>query len=355
MLQRHPAYLIFVFLLLTTPAWAGSDSLYFIGKSVFTGKHVAIDSFKSCTSCHMLQETDTLNWNPSAYDISIFFADTTEDDFAEAVMYPLSDKMWESHDGYEFEQDTLNAIQFFLKNIKEKGRIEPPLDKHRPIIFITMVVLFTIVLIDFLTRRFLKFKVLYLVLFLGTFLSSGHLIATEIINSKLNIGYEPNQPVKFSHQIHCAQNEISCKYCHYTAERSQHATIPGTAICMNCHGVILTGTRSGEHEIRKILASQSSQTPIEWVRVSKLPEHVQFNHAIHTLNGLVACETCHGDVKNMVRIQQAHRFSMDWCLDCHMKTAISTKSNFYSASAFHHADSLTIRQLNGWECLSCHH
>ncbi|MBL7826519.1 MAG: c-type cytochrome, partial [Saprospiraceae bacterium] len=39
-------------------------------------------------------------------------------------------------------------------------------------------------------------------------------------------GYQPDQPINFSHKIHAGDNKIDCQYCHDTARRSKHASIP---------------------------------------------------------------------------------------------------------------------------------
>ena len=68
-------------------------------------------------------------------------------------------------------------------------------------------------------------------------------------------GYEPDQPIAFSHKIHAGINKIDCQYCHDTARRSKHASVPATNTCMNCHAAIKKGTISGTKEITKIFAS----------------------------------------------------------------------------------------------------
>lgn len=67
--------------------------------------------------------------------------------------------------------------------------------------------------------------------------------------------YQPDQPVNFSHKIHAGVNKIDCQYCHDSARRSKHSSIPGTNTCMNCHAAVKKGTKSGTSEITKIFAS----------------------------------------------------------------------------------------------------
>ena len=48
-------------------------------------------------------------------------------------------------------------------------------------------------------------------------------------------GYQPEQPIRFSHQLHAGDLQIGCLYCHSGAERSRNAGIPAASVCMNCH------------------------------------------------------------------------------------------------------------------------
>ncbi|MBK8625836.1 MAG: c-type cytochrome [Saprospiraceae bacterium] len=68
-------------------------------------------------------------------------------------------------------------------------------------------------------------------------------------------GYAPDQPIKFSHATHAGVNKIDCQYCHDSARRSKHSSIPGTNTCMNCHAAIKNGSTYGTAEITKIYAS----------------------------------------------------------------------------------------------------
>ena len=50
-----------------------------------------------------------------------------------------------------------------------------------------------------------------------------------------NQGYEPVQPIAFSHKLHAGDMKVACLYCHAGAERSRYAGIPALNVCMNCH------------------------------------------------------------------------------------------------------------------------
>ncbi|MCP3140157.1 cytochrome c3 family protein [Pyxidicoccus xibeiensis] len=129
-------------------------------------------------------------------------------------------------------------------------------------------------------------------------------------------GYMPEQPVAFSHAVHAGQYELDCQYCHTGAEKSRHAGVPASSVCMNCH----TQVKKDSPEIQKVAAAVAENRPLEWVRIHRLPDHAYFNHASHVTSGL-ECQTCHGPVQEMVRLEQVEPMTMGWCLDCHRKTA----------------------------------
>src|SRR5260370_25357767 len=56
------------------------------------------------------------------------------------------------------------------------------------------------------------------------------------------VGYTPEQPVPFSHQLHAGKLGMSCVYCHTNVERSPHATVPDSQTCMNCHQPLKANT-----------------------------------------------------------------------------------------------------------------
>ncbi len=180
------------------------------------------------------------------------------------------------------------------------------------------------------------------------------------------IGYEPDQPVRFSHQVHAGDLQIQCLYCHSAAERSRHAGIPSEQVCMNCHRYVpatLAAIREKEEvaaketerrkeeakakglpappavqpefvvspEIAKVYralglddhaqpVAGATPQPIRWVRVHDLPDFAMFDHRSHVTVG-VACETCHGPVDTMSRIRQFADLTMGWCVNCHRLNA----------------------------------
>jgi predicted CXXCH cytochrome family protein len=158
-------------------------------------------------------------------------------------------------------------------------------------------------------------------------------------------GFEPAQPIAFSHRLHVGELGMDCLYCHSGAERSRHAGIPDGQTCMNCHSVVNAtwGAVRGEAdlakeenrapvrivsaELRKLYDAMgldeqlepdphSVQRPIQWNLVHSLPDHAVFDQSRHVIAG-VDCRSCHGPVETMERVRQVENMSMGWCVNCH--------------------------------------
>jgi uncharacterized paraquat-inducible protein A len=149
----------------------------------------------------------------------------------------------------------------------------------------------------------------------GSFITStvlGAFALRAVARVGSNEGYSPAQPIEFSHRLHAGESHIPCLYCHYAAARSQHAGIPAAGVCMNCHGLLTRQTT----EIEKLREAVLQQRPIQWVKVHNLPDFVHFDHSQH-VRAPVACQSCHGRIEQMVRVQQQMPLTMGWCLSCH--------------------------------------
>lgn len=127
-----------------------------------------------------------------------------------------------------------------------------------------------------------------------------------------DVGYQPEQPVPFSHQLHAGELGMDCRYCHYTVERSDFAAVPPAGSCMNCHAVV----RKDSRVLEPVRRSAETGEAIPWKRVHLLPDYVFFSHGAHVAAG-VGCESCHGRVDRMPEVHQDKPLSMLWCLDCH--------------------------------------
>ncbi|MHC4779790.1 MAG: cytochrome c3 family protein [Planctomycetota bacterium] len=123
----------------------------------------------------------------------------------------------------------------------------------------------------------------------------------------------PVQPIPFSHGLHAGVKGIECRFCHPTVERSARAGIPEVGKCLFCHEHIIPG----HPQIERIRDHHSRGMPIQWVRVTYLPDHVSFSHMPHIMADL-ECAECHGKVEQMDRIP-SEDFKMGRCVECHRR------------------------------------
>ncbi len=49
------------------------------------------------------------------------------------------------------------------------------------------------------------------------------------------VGYQPSQPIPFSHKIHVDQLGLDCRYCHSFVDVAGHSNVPTGNTCWNCH------------------------------------------------------------------------------------------------------------------------
>lgn len=186
-------------------------------------------------------------------------------------------------------------------------------------------------------------------------------------------GYQPEQPIKFSHKLHAGTNKIECQYCHTSADKSKHSNIPSMSTCMNCHKVINKGPKYGTSEIAKIYKAAdfnidtktygNNPKPVEWIRIHNLPDHVYFNHSQHVTVGKVACQTCHGPIQEMEEVYQYAPLSMGWCINCHRNTEVdfdgnkyySIYQNYAKAKAEGKMKGVTVEHIGGTDCQKCHY
>jgi len=131
-----------------------------------------------------------------------------------------------------------------------------------------------------------------------------------------DVGYQPFQPVAYSHKLHAGELGMDCRYCHRNVELGSHASIPDNDTCMGCHkqikkdSVLLQPMRDAYGD------GTGDGEAMPWIKVHLLPEYAYFNHAVH-MRANVGCKSCHGRVDQMEVVRQVQPLSMSWCLQCH--------------------------------------
>lgn len=234
-----------------------------------------------------------------------------------------------------------------------------------------------------LWRAYAKNQFLVLVTVILLMLSGAYFVYGYFMQVGVDQGYEPIQPIHFSHKIHAGDNGIDCKYCHSAARVSKNSGIPSLNVCMNCHKNIseFAGDKDStyvEHskefytgEIKKLYSAvgwdpatqkyTGKQKPVKWVRIHNLPDFVYFNHSQHVSVAGVECQTCHGPVESFEVMKQHSPLTMGWCINCHRETDVKVEGNDYYKNIHdelakkYGVQKLTAANMGGTECGKCHY
>jgi len=232
-----------------------------------------------------------------------------------------------------------------------------------------------------LWKAFVNNQFLMLVVAIFFLLSSAYFVYGYFMQVGVDQGYQPIQPIHYSHKIHAGDNGIDCKYCHSSARVSKHSGIPALNVCMNCHKSIYEvspETATEEYskefydgEIKKLYdavgwddAEQKytgKTKPVKWVRIHNLPDFAYFNHSQHVTVAGLECQTCHGPVEEMEVMYQFSPLTMGWCINCHRETNVKVQDNGYyekiheALSKKYGVEQLTAAQMGGLECGKCHY
>ncbi len=246
---------------------------------------------------------------------------------------------------------------------------------------------------------FYRNKTYIMTMILILFAVGGYYTISGAIGLGRMKNYQPVQPIYYSHKVHAGTNQISCLYCHGSAQDSKHAGIPSVNVCMNCHMAIKEykgdpivredGTNvNGTEEIQKLYkyagwnpdtksynpdnngdGTPDGAQPISWVKIHNLPDHVYFNHSQHVKVGKQQCQTCHGNIQEMPEVYQFSTLSMGWCINCHRESKVdfynkesgegnkfySIYEKFHKDLKDHKVDSITVEKIGGTECQKCHY
>jgi mono/diheme cytochrome c family protein len=231
-----------------------------------------------------------------------------------------------------------------------------------------------------LWKAFVQNQFLVFVVTIFFLLSSAYFVYGYLSQIGVDQGYQPVQPIHFSHKIHAGDNGIDCKYCHSSARVSKTSGVPSLNVCMNCHKSVYeyNGETSPEYskefydkQIKELYKAAGwddeaqsytgEASPVKWVRIHNLPDFAYFNHSQHVTVAGVECQTCHGPVEEMEVLYQHAPLTMGWCINCHRETDVSVKDNAYytkiheELSKKYGVENLTAAQMGGLECGKCHY
>ena len=169
----------------------------------------------------------------------------------------------------------------------------------------------------------------------------------------------PDQPIAFPHTTHVQELGLDCTFCHRNVTMGAAATVPAVGLCMSCH----TTAGDGLEGVEQLRSFHAQGTPIDWVRVHRVPDHVHFVHEAHirffsgrklvvkdlkdgtaeirlaeakridpdyTIGDTIevlpmnVCSICHGDVGAMTKVKQVRSLKMGDCVDCHKDNSAPT-------------------------------
>lgn len=169
----------------------------------------------------------------------------------------------------------------------------------------------------------------------------------------------PDQPIAFPHTTHVQEIGLDCTFCHRNVTEGESATVPAVGLCMTCHKTVGDGIAG----VEKLRQFHEDERPINWVRVHRLPDHVQFIHEPHMrffsgsktvverlsdresqimlsiakhidpnaklgqvidIGPSSVCSICHGDVGSMIKVKQVRSLKMGDCVDCHRDNSAPT-------------------------------
>lgn len=230
-------------------------------------------------------------------------------------------------------------------------------------------------------KSFVENQFLVLVSSIFVLLAVGYFAYGWMMQIGIDKGYQPIQPIHYSHRIHAGENQIECKYCHSSARVSKHSGIPSLNVCMNCHKAIAevapeTATEEYskefyDKEIAKLYDAvgwdpstrtySGEEKPVKWVRIHNLPDLAYFNHSQHVTVAGIECQKCHGPIEEMEIVYQDAPLTMGWCINCHRETNIKIEGNEYyekiheELSKKYGVEELTAAQMGGIECGKCHY
>lgn len=299
---------------------------------------------------------------------------------AMSVFEFLSDKQIEDIIAYT----TLGDVKKAGVATAQVADVETTPSEVLPKIATVVVVLVLLALMGYVFLKsdngFLKIVSVIILVFLGIYFGFGTLMDVGV-----DEGYQPVQPIAFSHKIHAGDNKIDCQYCHSSAKHSKTSGIPSVNVCMNCHKNIsevseetvvkfedrTLGKAELDKEIQKVydaagwdaenLKYTGVTKPVKWTRIHNLPDFAYFNHSQHVTVAGVKCQKCHGPVETMEELYQYSPLTMGWCIDCHKDTEVNIEGNGYykkiheQLSKKYGVEKVTIAQLGGKECGKCHY
>ena len=100
----------------------GEDTLFHLdhddiktGKRLFYGLLPLGEDTRTCVSCHHIKPSDTLNWNPSAFEIASLYSRKKYNELKNVLLTPSGNKLTEVHSNYQLNNDQIILLQGFMQ------------------------------------------------------------------------------------------------------------------------------------------------------------------------------------------------------------------------------------------------
>ena len=287
----------------------------------------------------------------------------------------------------QFSDEDLNAVIAYLKvgdvkkvvkqNAQQTTTVKKGSTAWMSWIVVAVLLLLFVYLLFINKNTFLKIMAIIAIILIGTYILFDSLMGIDV-----NQGYQPIQPIAFSHKVHAGDNKIDCQYCHSSAKHSKTSGVPSANVCMNCHKAISEYTGNGTEteeelkfytaEIQKIYDAVGwdpenvkykdnyDTKPIVWTRIHNLPDFAYYNHSQHVTVAGLKCQQCHGPVETFNDMKQFSPLTMGWCLDCHKTKELNFDNKYYEKihkqlSEKYGVEKVTVADMGGKECGKCHY
>jgi hypothetical protein len=100
------------------------------------------------------------------------------------------------------------------------------------------------------------------------------------------------QPVAFNHLKHTKDLGLACAFCHQYVMSGAHAGLPQRATCAMCH----QAPQGESPEAARLTELLAAGAPVNFNKLFRLPDHVNYTHRRHVGIAKLECPNCHGAI-----------------------------------------------------------
>lgn len=124
-----------------------------------------------------------------------------------------------------------------------------------------------------------------------------------------------SQPVAFNHLKHTKDLGLACAFCHQYVMSGAHAGLPQRATCAMCH----QAPQGESPEAARLTELLAAGAPLNFNKLFRLPDHVNYTHRRHVGIAKLECPNCHGAIAETLQppSRPLVRIDMAFCVSCH--------------------------------------